>query len=392
MKDGNINWNLVFANLHYREGGAFGKKVQAIARALCGILFKRGFERISIQPESVLCVKSMSRFDYDEIWSDIIPLVPNAIELNLDRRFGLSTLLFWRIFQLPKAVAKSASVVGFWDRAYATLAAVYYLELLRFCAVLRPEAIVSFSEMQSTECLIIQYFNSINVPTITLQHGLYINYGDEHTINRLNYEASCSTRFLAWGKETAELINKYNSKATVTVCGACRLSEGICEDDTFVVYVIFDADINEVENRQLLSVARSFAVEQCCEIMVGLHPKNDTSKYDLSGCFMLEKGHGYTHGGIVLGHTTTELVKLARRGKRVYKLKSDQPSNRYIPGSILFSSSEDLKSKYSSGDYTAWANMHIEYVGESALARYREYFSNKSYLNRQKNSGASIYE
>lgn len=371
-----IDWEKVLLGQRIVARQSFAKRLVVLFARALGTFVRRSVPRVRATKDEVLFVKSMQRADYDKQWQLILECCKGkkrVAELCWRRGLSLDPIRRWARFPLAFRCASSSG--SLLDRLLAALLCLYYLDALDSFAQARPREVVFFAEMRPVENVLVQWFNAQGAQTVTLQHGLYIDYANQLTINRLNYEASCAQVFLAWGQETVDLIQRFNPEVEGIICGAPQIPEPVDEVEPPCVYVVFDGDINQEQNRQLLEIGKQLGQTLELEVVVGLHPRNQKSLYELGGVSFLLKGDDYARGGVVLGHTTTQIIKLARFGKRVFKLKSGEPCNRLIPKEVCFSNFEELHSKIIMAQYPFdWSHAHIAYIGDDARSKYSEYF------------------
>tara|TARA_B110001469_G_scaffold47093_1_gene46061 strand:- start:344 stop:1507 length:1164 start_codon:yes stop_codon:yes gene_type:complete len=372
-----IDWSQVLLAQTLVERAPLWVRLSRTARTIGSAFFRRSIPPVQVDAGAMLCLRSMVRSDYDVLWSKVMGSIPQKkqeVEIVWPRGFSLDPIKRLRHFGAAWNAAKCNE--GFLDHIVGTVMCLYYLDAIDVFRRSSPQRVLVLAEMQPGENALIQYFNARGVPTATLQHGLYIDYGAQQTVNRLNYEASCAQTFLAWGEETGELMRGHHSNVEIVVCGAPQIDGVIVEQGPECIYVVFDADINYEENRILLKVGKRLGLESGSEIIVCLHPCNKHKLYNFNGCSFLSPADNYSRSGVVIGHTTTQIIKLACYGKRVFKLKSAQPCNRMIPESVRFSDYEDLASKIAQATYPhAWAQAHIAYMGSESLSRYAEFFN-----------------
>lgn len=371
-----IDWSKVLLGQRIIPRQSVPKRLSRLVVRGFGTFLRGGVSPVAVGTTTALFVKSMRRADYEAQWELVLGCFDGdkqVVDLAWSRRLSFASLRRWsRVVQAFRYTSSSGSLL---NRLLDTLLCMYYLDVLHAFSKARPKFVVTFAEMRPAENVLVQWFNLQKVKTIALQHGLYIDYGSQRTINRLNYEASCAQVFLAWGQETVDLIARFNPSAKTVVCGAPQIEEISEELALPCVYVVFDGDINQEQNRQLLKVGKQLGQEFDLEVVVGLHPRNQKSLYELVGVSFLPKGDYYVRGGFVLGHTTTQIIKLARLGKRVFKLRSEEPCNRLIPDSVQFTTIEELRNHISVESYPdGWAQAHIHSIAVSSLQCYRRFF------------------
>ena len=371
-----IDWSKVLLGQRIIPSQSVPKCLSRLVVRGFGTFLQGSLSPVAVGTTTALFVKSMRRVDYDAQWELVLGCFDGdkqVVDLSWSRRLSFASLRRWsRVVQAFRYTNSSRSLL---NRLLDTLLCMYYLDVLHAFFKARPKFVVTFAEMRPVENVLVQWFNLQGIKTITLQHGLYIDYGSQRTINRLNYEASCAQIFLAWGQETVDLVTRFNPSAKAVVCGAPQIAEPSDELAPPCIYVVFDGDINQEQNRQLLKVGKELGRELELEIVVGLHPRNQKSLYELVGVSFLPNGDDYARSGFVLGHTTTQIIKLARFGKRVFKLRSEEPCNRLIPESVQFTTIEELRNHISAESYPdGWAQAHIHSIAASSLQYYKEFF------------------
>ncbi|MDB4360775.1 hypothetical protein N9Z46_01505 [Akkermansiaceae bacterium] len=372
-----IDWEMVLLADELRESASAWRKIVNLVRGIGGFFLRRSIPEVRVDSGTVLCVKSMARADYDAQWA----LTLNCIDekkhaVLIEWKRGLSFDPIKRLKYLPLAWRAANKKKSLLDRLSGTVRSLYCMDAIHAFREVAPAKVLFFAEMRPAENVLVQFFNLKNIPTATLQHGLFIDYGAKKTVNRLNYEGSCAQAFLAWGEETGHLIQRFNPSVDVVICGALHIEGQPEEADPPCVYVVLDADINRHENEILLDVGRRLGRALSLEFVACCHPRNRTDWYDLEGYSPLPPRDEYSRKGYVLGHTTTQLLKLARLGKRVFKLKSAEPCNRMIPDAVSFSDFDELQSKINSGDYPfEWSYAHVACIGDDAQVRYSEFFN-----------------
>lgn len=375
---GKIDWAKVLRYYSY-----FGSKpllpgfYNALKLAL--VYFLKAPDKVpKLKAGEVLCVRSMFRGDYDRLWESVCSSikVPHKV-------WDLS----WKWSLLPKGrnplanLTQAYAIVKPMDFAWnIKLSAMFHvarcLETIHLTSQMPVSCIFVFAEMQPIDNALIQFYKAKGVTTVTTQHGLYIEYGAQRTINQTNYECSCADVFLSWGEETAALIKKYNPGVKTIICGSPVAAMELAEQEPETTYVVFDDDINLEENRELLRAGRALADLRKTTVTLCLHPRNKAELYPLEGVLFPDASTAYQNKGLVVAHTTTQLINLARSGKKVFKLKSPQPCNGFIPEQIQFTSAEELAEISKQSDYPfGWAEAHIGYVGQESIEKYGEAFA-----------------
>lgn len=214
------------------------------------------------------------------------------------------------------------------DRQCAFVMLLSFCYLLEFYSEVKFRAIVTFSDMQPIENLFANYFRSKGIPTVTLQHGLYIDYGGYKTINCINYMNHASDYFLAWGENTAKLILAYHSRAKIAICGKPSFFQGTpcpTKSGRRSVLVALDQEIFIKENYVMFGVASEYAKKHGYAVMVRFHPSIDKSAFFRDFPNVVES-ISLIDADIVVGHTTSLLFEALALSKRVVQYKTNIPT------------------------------------------------------------------
>jgi hypothetical protein len=180
--------------------------------------------------------------------------------------------------------------------------------------------------MQPLECFASIYFNKKGVKTISLQHGLYIDYYDLETVNVLNYKVQPSTYFLSWGQNTKSLIEKYHSNSKVVICGKPDLKDeatdaNISSDKD--ILIVCDQEIFQKQNFQLIKIVQDFCLEnRDWNFKVRFHPHNNKAAYYKTFPNICEST-AYSNGQVIVGISSSLLYELGVKGYNVFQFKTN---------------------------------------------------------------------
>jgi len=142
------------------------------------------------------------------------------------------------------------------------------------------KCVVVFHDASSLLNLICQGLKGTTIKTVTLQHGLYIewNYPGVHNTD---YENTCADYFFSWGPATQVLIENYNKRSKVMNVG----------HPFFIGYkpklhtkqhrfgVVLCAVAFREDNRKLIAFAEHISQAISVPYMVKLHPADNESYY-----------------------------------------------------------------------------------------------------------------
>ena len=232
---------------------------------------------------------------------------------------------------------------------------------------------LSFSDMQVLDNIIIQLENQKNVKTCTMQHGLYVDYEEFNTINKVNYICSPSNYFLAWGEDTARLMKRYHPNKTIFICGKPTPSSKHwstsntieCMDVSITrkpCLIICDQEIFRRENFKMISIALS--VWEKNDIHIRNHPQNNRNEYlqnfDIEDNLLEMDNYDF-----ILGHSSTLLYEAIEDGFHVCQLRSSAkrinlPNNMQFLNSAELRDVCDLQKKH-------YINLNCKFIAHSGL-------------------------
>lgn len=336
------------------------------------------------------CFRSMNRADYKLLFNMILDVIP-ANKLNKCDGFrGIGEDIN---LDSVKFVTNNTNLIHLINADSVLKKQCLYFRLCQYLIVLSNvieqnfKYFVSFSDMQAVDNLIIQYLNHQNfVQTITLQHGLYVEYKDVDTINIINYKNQVAHYFLSWGMITKELISKYHPDTKIVVCGKPTL-EPIKRSILNYITVILDQLLFEKENKKMLSVASKYAIDNGYLLNIRFHPQLKESNYENMG-IKYQKSLDINKSVFVIGHTSSLLYEMLCLNIPVYKYKSTAPAIEY-PFELTFSSVEELdNARKVKCDFLELSKKYISYIGDDAILKYKPFFN--SLIETSKNISIKI--
>lgn len=268
------------------------------------------------------------------------------------------------------------------DRACIYIKLCYYYLVLSYISKLKFKSIVFFSDMQPIENLIAQYSRMFGKTTITLQHGLYVDYGDYKTVNVINYLHQPSEYFLSWGEDTKETILKYHPETKIIICGKPRITLPTEinvdeENQNYNIYftAVLDQKIFDEQNISMLRLVSEYAKKSGMTLNVKYHPSNDRNIYNALGIDFTDN-LSIKDSKFVVGHTSSLIYEALNLGIPSYKYESVIPCLQ-LPGELVFDSLDKLqKCLTSEHDFRFIGSKYISYSGNDSLDKYTVFFDN----------------
>ncbi|MFN1584440.1 glycosyltransferase family 2 protein [Vibrio rotiferianus] len=254
-----------------------------------------------------------------------------------------------------------------------TIRFIYYCYIVSNFLHFSPKVFVSFSDMQPVDYLATLCFKDKGIKTVTLQHGLYVDYSGVDTVNVVNYINQPSDYFLAWGKNTKDLIESYHESSCVVVCGKPNINK-IEYQNSKTVLVVFDQEIFNEQNIEMYKIVSDFAHRNELKILVRFHPHNNVPAYEkkLGPLNTTNELGGHS---LVVGHTSSLLFELQAMGQFVLQYKSSIPTIN-MPVSSQFNSIDSIGERFLLFNEfkPSFGGDIIECISEDSSLRYREFF------------------
>jgi len=334
-----------------------------------------------------LFVKSMIRPDYNDFYNKVFRQCNEDKELiditysskkKKERKLILLIKLLW---YLP--IFFKLFDFDFRVSLYRYLKAISYIRVLKIMKAYEFKVLVAFADMQGVENMLVQYFRKKGKQTVTLQHGLYVDYTAYDNINRVNYESMVSSYFLAWGDETKELIQRHHPSVAIIICGKpLYMQIPANKQDYFTL--IFDQKLFTDQNKELLIISQHISRLSGLKVNVRLHPWDLKNRYDFDADTLFDQD--ITSSRFVIGHTTSMIFECMRNGIPAFKYKTKFPSN-VVNDSLTFSNESELMDKIekiSTYDFADSGKYYLKYVGDESLQQYADFFQRISNQGKNK--------
>lgn len=263
------------------------------------------------------------------------------------------------------------------DRACCFIRVCKYSFILEHFRRMEFKALVCFADMQPVEHLLAHYFRSQGVTTFTLQHGLYVDYGEMQTVNVINYKHQPSEYFLSWGPETSNLIHRYHPENRTVDCGKPLIFNtapaGNSPKSTGYISVFLDQKIFNPQNEDMVRVVLDFARRTNRTVKVRFHPSIRKNEFFAKFPEIKEQLH-FEDADFVVGHTSSLLYEALSLGCRVLRYETDIPAIP-LPVSCTFSNVEQLAARLELPQPEDLAKQYFCATGAQSLQRYRDVFN-----------------
>jgi len=352
------------------------QKIMMIVKAFIGsIIRKYKSQKVLDSNIEFLFIKTQVRKDYNQLFNEIASQCSYKKHIqDIHLSYGLNAHFLAIFFSKGDLLYNLIKKYGWLNGIYLYVIAIRSLGALYILKPIKFKNLVVFSDVQHVENLIVQYCNMKNIKTVTMQHGLYIDYNDMPNINMLNYIDVSSKCLLAWGESTEELFKKYNEEIEISICGKpISLNQSCSEKDNNLIGVAFDQPMFRDFNKIMLRIAYKIALQKNMKVVVRLHPADDHKYYDYD-INLTQLESDASKASYILAHTTTMIYEYLALGYKVFKFRSDVPANE-IDEAIIFGSAEELANKLDMNfDFYKESLRHIGYVGDESKMKYKEFF------------------
>ncbi|MCF6430583.1 MULTISPECIES: hypothetical protein [unclassified Leisingera] len=262
------------------------------------------------------------------------------------------------------------------DRACCFIRACKYGFILEHFRKMTFKALICFADMQPVEHLLARYFRAQGVTTLTLQHGLYVDYGDMDTVNVINYQHQPSEYFLSWGPESSQLIKHHHPGNTTVNCGKPLIfnasGDEVSEKPQPYIAVFLDQRIFNQQNEEMLQIASACARRTGRTVKVRFHPSIRKEEFLQRFPDIREQLH-FQDADFVIGHTSSLIYEALSLGCRVLRYDSEVPGIP-LPDSCTFRTLEQLEARLALPQPEGLAQQYFCATGEASLRRYADFF------------------
>ncbi len=356
-------------------------KLDRIKIAFSDLFFKiPNLEKDKTIDTNILFLKTMKRNDYDRLFNEIVSTCPESSREIIDIEYKDSNYIrlyplkvFFKFFFLYKKAFRSS----FLDSIFLIIRMMNYLEIYDKTRYYSYKNLVVFADMQPVDNLLVQMANIKNITTVTMQHGLYIDYKDYVTENAVNYLHCVSNVFLAWGDDTRNLIKKYHPKTRIEIVGKPVKQQKKKEQKKYFT-VVFDANYFMGHNFELLEIAYEICKTLDLKVNLKLHPRNCLEWFNIKKD-ITHIDEDILASKFILGHTTTMLYDCMIFGIPSFRYKTNKPSN-IISSKLEFNNGEELLNilnnlETTSLDYNKVSENYFKYISKESKKQYTSFFN-----------------
>jgi hypothetical protein len=376
-----VDWSTVLEiDLHIYDSADLKGRMKCLASALKALFRQHpNLTKTEQHRSDFLFFKSMKRADYDNLFEAIIKCCPtSAKSIDLVRHHSK----FIRLNPLKIIVKYLPTLLRLchispFKSLYVMTRAAQYLELAdRLNKQYNYNTLVVFADMQPCDNLLAQLAKLSGRHTVTLQHGLYIDYTSFPNINTVNYKNTVCDYFLAWGNSTKQLIKHYHPHTQIIICGKPIIRNTKQMAPNGYLTVLFDQNLLKAYNSEMLRIAYEIQDKHQLVINLRLHPRNNPKSYNIRKTTLINRD--IESSSLIIAHTTSLIHEIMRQGKAVYKYNTTIPSIE-VPQEVLFSTAEELMEKFNSSNldhnFEELAAEYIEFIDTQSLEEYRKFFT-----------------
>lgn len=377
----NLPWHdVLFADLHYLSDKTDEEKRQLRDAWLRDFLYS-DFHLPERKEAGTVFFRSLVRDDYRKLFHAVIDAseLTDRIVVEDFQRHTHSQRLNIGASRHMLEMAKLYDVLDILDpldRACCFVRACKYSFILEHFRKMKFKALVCFADMQPVEHLLAYYFRGQGVTTFTMQHGLYVDYGDMDTVNVINYMHQPSEYFLSWGPETSRLIGRYHPKNKTIDCGKPLIFNAAPPSTATkaqpYISVFLDQKIFNQQNQEMLEVVLAFARQSNRSVKVRFHPSIRKQEFFERFPEIEEQLH-FEDADFVVGHTSSLIYEALALGCRALRYESEIPAIP-LPEQSTFSTVEQLAARSKLPQPEGLAQQYFCATGANSVQRYREVF------------------
>lgn len=385
---GKLNWKKI-TKIDELGFEGIGNKYKLIAKELKYVFFfKPNVIKIKRTELDFLFIKSLDRSDYNELFDTIYSTCESKKKKRVDVKYvnaGLIRAYPLFVFVKNILVYRHALRPSFLLTILLIIKITKYLEIYERTKKYQSKVLVVFADMQAVDNMLVQIANKKGIKTVTMQHGLYVDYKGYPTENAVNYLHAAADTFLAWGEDTVELIRRHHPHIKTELVGKPSYLKSAVEKEAYFT-IVFDSNYFFEHNIELLKIAYELCDKFNLKVNVQFHPYNrkelvtiDEEKTLVSANIMASK--------FILGHTTTMLYDCMIAGIPSFRYKTDKPSINTL-SELEFSNVNECveilnNQEVMTLDFNDLGRHYFKYMSEESRNKYGEFFRA---LDKQLNS------
>lgn len=335
-----------------------------------------------------LFFRSLVRDDYKSFFKEVYEVAPGeAVVVEDYEDKGLNTKATNLVFKYSKELNRRLSAFPPLIRKCLIFRMLKYISIVEDLAYIQYRVLVVFGDMQPVENLLVQVAKLNGIKTVTLQHGLYVDYSAMDNVNVVNYKNHVSDYFFGWGINTEILLRKYIQNLNFIHCGKPSIY-GLKAFDSYSVkkslgkldfLLITDQRIFKSYNYSLADIICQVASDLGREVYVRFHPSNDKNEFKRMFPAVREVVD-ITNPYIVIGHTSSLIYEAHTLGYPASRFATEVPAIKLSEDSE-FSNAEEFKRVLANIERGAGvktnsvSNDFYSYIGASSLEKYRTSFT-----------------
>jgi hypothetical protein len=342
---------------------------------------------LSILDTDFLFLKTIDRFDHNILFDSIYRECSYRKEkLEIHKNIRINFYYFLHVYIYLDKCLFLIREYGVLNGIYLYIKLVSYFQFFNNIKEIKFLNLIVFSDIFPIECILVQYSNYKKYTTVTLQHGIYIDYKNMPNINMINYLYSSSKYLLAWGESTKKLFNLYNKDIIVKICGKpINLNNRVISKNEHLIGVVFDQPMFKEFNLKILKIAYEIAFKKKMKVIIRLHPSDDSKNYEFKSD-LTEFKIGIEEAWFILAHTSSMIYEYLALGYSVFKFISHVPFNE-IHEFLTFKNTEDILNKINvSFDFYNESLFYIKHVGEESINKYKNFFDEINVIHQKKYS------
>lgn len=338
----------------------------------------------NLKNDQVLFIRSLVRDDYemmfslvrDQVSGPVVCIEDFAYRFQ-DARLNIEASRFMVQNRYLYKIAGRLPNVDSLDQACLYIRLCKYKFILDyFCASPKPSAAIFFADMQPIEHLLSRHFRYQGVTTVTLQHGLYVDYANYDTVNKINYLHQPSEYFLSWGPSTSELIRWYHPDTKIVECGKPLIFSA---DPPFgakstrpYIAILLDQKPFHSQNEEMIEIVQVYALRRGWDVRVRFHPSLPKAAILAKYPFLTEQLH-FSDAQMVVGHTSTMIYEALALGCHVMRFATEIPAIS-LPRESEFRTLDEMEARAALPTPRELSKRYFSAVGGRALDNYRTFF------------------
>jgi len=263
-------------------------KIKSIVRFFI-VHKENNFKQICNSDMYLFSLPYFKRKDHEALVNSVYEEVKGSKMLYEHSRKWVIRINLNHIFKSFTEIVQIANLLSFKEIIYYWASICYYKNYLselerNHLAPIKIKAFIGFNSSTTPDSIWTVFFNKYDVPTYSLQHGLYLDFKDFIGGAITNYENLTANKLLCWGNKTLQAMEEFGiDSSRLIVAGHPKykkVESSIIKQSFKNGIVLLGAVVYDSGNELLLRLLSEYQNKYNTKFTIKMHPRLSSSKYE----------------------------------------------------------------------------------------------------------------